>query len=87
VLGFGYCVQAVVSVFQPTPLRVARCEYELVSRDSVRRALGRVSRRARGRHGLSGVGFGDPREFKGGFYHERFPINSFALTRVRLVLS
>ena len=29
---------------------------ELVSRDSVRWALGRVPRRARGRHGLRGVG-------------------------------
>ena len=56
-----------------------------MSRDSVRRALGRVTRRARGRHGLRGVRFGDLREFKGGFYQERFPINSFTLTRVRLV--
>jgi len=56
-----------------------------MSRDSVRRALGRVPRRARGRHGLRRVGFGDLRKFKGGFHHERFPINSFALTRVRLV--
>ena len=56
-----------------------------MSRDSVRRALGRVPRRARGRHGLRGVWFGDLREFKGGFYQERFPLNSFALTRVRLV--
>ena len=52
---------------------------------SVRRALGRVPRRALGRHGLRGVGFGDLREFKSGFNHERHPINSFALTRVRLV--
>jgi len=80
-VGFCECVRAVGCVFQPTPLRVAKCECELVSR----RALGRVPRRARGRHGLRGVGFGDLREFKGGFYHERFPINSFALTRVRLV--
>jgi len=84
-VGFCDCVRAVGCVFQPTPLRVARCECELVSRDGVRGALGRVPRRARGRHGLRGVGFGDLREFKGGFYHERFPINSFALTRVRLV--
>jgi len=41
--------------------------------------------RARGRHGLRGIEFGDLREFKGSFYHEQFPINSFALTRVRLV--
>jgi len=84
VLGFvTACV--LLGVFPPTLLRVARCECEVVSRDSVRRALGRVSRRARGRHGLRGVGFEDLREFKGGFYHERFPINSFALTRARPV--
>jgi len=86
-VGVCDCVRAVGCVFQPTPLRVARCECELVSRDSVRRALGRVPRRARGRHGLRGVGFEDLREFKGGFYHERFSINSFALTRARPVLS
>ena len=56
-----------------------------VSWDSVRRALGRVPRRARRRHGLRGVGFGELREFKGSFYHERFPINNFVLTRVRLI--
>jgi len=56
-----------------------------MSRDSVRRALGRVPRRARGRHGLRGVWFGDLRGFKGGFNHERFPINSFAVTRVGLI--
>jgi len=79
------CVRAVVCVFQPTLLRVARCECDLVSRDSVRRSLGRVPRGARGRHCLRGVWFRDPREFNGGFYHERLPINNFALTRVRLV--
>ena len=85
-VGFCDCVRAVGCVFPPTLFRVTRCECELVSRDSSR-ALGRVPRRARGRHGLRGVGFEDLREFKGGFYHERFPINSFALTRARPVLS
>ena len=83
--GLCDCVRADVCVFEITLLRVTRCECELVSLGSVRRALGRVPMRARGRHGLSGVGLYDPREFKGDLYHERLSMNSFALTRVRLV--
>jgi len=66
-------------------IRVAKCECELVSQDSVRSAPGRVPRRARGRHSFRGVGFWNVRKFKGGFYLAGFPINSFALTRVRVV--
>jgi len=64
------CVRSVVCMFQPTLFQVVRCECQLVSLDSVRRALGRVPSRAQGRHGLKGVGFGDLREFKGGFHHD-----------------
>ena len=41
-VGFCDCVRAVMRVFETTPIWVAKCECELVSQNSVRRALGRV---------------------------------------------